>query len=106
MCARLSAVAIGVVVAVTPRVPATTTGLKLRGISYLGHKFDVDLSDASQKTCFRAWPTTAKPQQSTGGVEMATGLKISTLDSNSFAPLSADVPTCYQVGTSVRIVAN
>ena len=28
---------------VTPRVPATTDGLKLRGVSYLGFNFDLDL---------------------------------------------------------------
>ena len=85
--------------AVTPRVPATTTGLKLRGISYLGQKFDLVLKN--KKACFRAWPSTkAEPKQS----KTTSGLKISTLGSNSFAPLSSNVDTCYPVGTSVRII--
>lgn len=82
----------------TPRVPATTTGLKLRGISYLGQKFDLVLSE-NKKACFRAWPK-AEPTQS----KMKSGLMISTLGSNSFTPLSDKVDTCYPAGTSVRII--
>lgn len=74
---------------VTPRVPATTDGLKLRGVSYLGFNFDLDLD---KKACFRGWPAG-------GGV----GLKIGVLGTSSFAPLSAE-GTCYEFGTSVRIV--
>ena len=88
----------------TPRVPTTTDGLKLRGVTYVGLKFDLDLSGS--KACFRAWPTpTAVPHVGSATVmARSAGLKTSALGSGSFVPLSADTPTCYAIGTSVRMV--
>ena len=77
---------------ITPRVPTTTDGLKLRGVAYLGSKFDLVLSHG--KACFRAWP--AAP----GGTALKTGV----LGSGSFAPLSAAAPNCYDLETSLRMV--
>jgi hypothetical protein len=76
---------------VAPRVPATTDGLKLRGISYLGIKFDLDLS---KKACFRGWPKRATHSGS---------LRIGVLGSGSFVLLST-AATCYEFGASIRIV--
>jgi hypothetical protein len=80
---------------VTPRVPATTDGLKLRGVSYLGFKFDLDLS---KKACFRGWAVHNAAVAGSAG-----GLQIGVLGSGSFVPLSA-VDTCFEFGTSVRVV--
>ena len=78
----------------TPRVPATTDGLKLRGVAYLGLKFDLELEG---QACFRAWPAVA-------GADVAAGhLRTGVLGSGQFAPLSA-IGTCYELGTSVRMV--
>ena len=70
-------------------IVSTTEELKLRGVSYLGSKFDVHLSKG--KACFRAWLPT-------------TGLKIGVLDSSrsSYVALSV-TPTCYDLETSIRI---
>ena len=83
---------------VTPRMPATTDGMKLRGISYLDSKFDLVLSnkDDNRAACFKSWPVVAG-----GG---GFGLKIGTLGSGSFATLSADAESCFKVGSSVRII--
>ena len=41
----------------TPEIDKLATeGMKLRGISYLGTRFDLTLAD---KACFRAWPAAA-----------------------------------------------
>jgi trehalose/maltose hydrolase-like predicted phosphorylase len=73
---------------ITPRVPATTDGLKLRGVTYLNSKFDLDLSNG--QACFHAWH--------------GASLKIGILGAGSFAPLSPTKATCYKLGASMRIV--
>ena len=80
---------------ITPRVPASTAGLKLRGISYLASRFDLVLS-AQEGSCYRAWAAT------TG----APSLKIGELDSGSgsFVPLTSEQAVCFPAGHSVRIV--
>ena len=72
---------------VTPRVPATTDGLKLRGVAYLGSKFDLVLA---KQACFRGWP--------------GSELKIGALGSGSFKPLPTAGDACYDLGASVRVV--
>ena len=80
---------------VTPRMPHTTDGMKLRGISYLDSKFDLVLSnkDHTKSACFRSWPAPA------GG-----GLRIGVLGDGSFATLSAGADSCFKAGSSVRII--
>ena len=72
---------------VTPRVPATTDGLKLRGVAYLGSKFDLVLA---KQACFRGWP--------------GSKLEIGALGSGSFKPLPTAGDACYDLGASVRVV--
>ena len=83
---------------VTPRMPATTDGMKLRGISYLDSKFDLVLSnkDDNRAACFKSWPAMAGSR--------GFGLKIGTLGFGSFATLSADAESCFKAGSSVRII--
>lgn len=92
---------------ITPRVPATTTGLKLRGLSYLGTRFDLVLSgtpgDKKNKACFRSWAATTSADEAGVGGDVGL-LKIGALDSTTFAPLSATAETCFAEGTSVRII--
>jgi len=80
-------------------VPATTDGMKLRGVTYLGSKFDLRIrpekAPAGQAgACFRGWPVAA------GGVQ----LKVGVLGGGSFVPLSATEDACFKLGTSMRIV--
>eukprot|EP01052_Picozoa_sp_SAG31_P036968 SAG31_NODE_4693_length_3029_cov_1.192833_2_plen_98_part_00 len=78
---------------INPRVPASTTGLKLRGVSYLGSKFDVVVTaDRSKTACFRGWAT--------NGVQ----LKIGPLGSGTFTLLPVTTDVCFKYGVSVRIV--
>jgi hypothetical protein len=83
---------------ITPRVPVSTTSLKLRGISYLATRFDLVLS-AQQGSCFRGWVATT-------GARGAPSLKIGELGSGSgsFVPLTSEQAVCFPAGHSVRIV--
>lgn len=75
----------------SPRIPTTTHGLKLRGVSYLGLKFDLEI--AAGQTCFQAWPG-AENQLKTGRLGTPPTVPLGTL------------PSCYPVGISLRMVGS
>ena len=74
----------------TPRVPATTDGMRLRGVRYLGHGFDVELNQGG--TCFVG--------RAGGG---GKALMIGELGKPPARPLGVGGPVCFEPGKSVRI---
>ena len=90
-------------------------------MSYLAIKFDLDLSGT--KACFRSWPssgsgstnntnnaTAATAGNPNPGVfrsgKTRTTLSVGVLGSGKYTLLTSTRSTCYQLGSSVRMVGS
>ena len=73
----------------SPRMPTTTSGVKLRGVTYRSTKFDVILG---QRICFSAWPG------------QSSSLKIGVLGSGDPLVLLTTEPQCFSQATSLTVV--
>ena len=83
-------------------------------MSYLAIKFDLDLSGT--KACFRSWPSSGSG--STNNTNNAgnpgvlrsgktrTTLRVGVLGSGKYTLLTSTRSTCYQLGSSVRMVGS